>query len=214
MTTTKQGRPKRSRDIDCVCRTCQKNYTVPDWRHDGREFCSRTCYYAFRRGSGRFMYAEQRENTCRMCGVRFPVGRQGQKASSAVFCSPECHERGRRIPRQSPPREMTTVEAAWLAGIFDGEGNIAFTRPDDARAVRLSVAQCHRGLLERVAEVAGTGSLALHSKATDKHREGWVWRCYASNARGVLRQIRPWLIVKAAEADRALGITFTLDLTD
>lgn len=95
---------------------------------------------------------------------------------------------------------LSREEAAWLAGLFDGEGCISQPRKEHRASLRLTITNTHYGLLERILEVAGVGKIIDHKAPTDRHSQTWNWQCYSDNARDLLRQMLPWLIVKREKA--------------
>jgi hypothetical protein len=74
-------------------------------------------------------------------------------------------------------------------------------------SVYLSVTNTNKALIDRVSEVTGTGRVKPKlAKKNPRHSPTWTWACYGDNARSILRQILPWLIVKREAAEVALGI--------
>jgi hypothetical protein len=101
---------------------------------------------------------------------------------------------------------MTEVEAAWLAGLFDGEGSIVCSRGSDIRrSIRITVTNTRFELLEHLREVVGTGAIIVQPRREAHHSPTWYWLCHSDNARELLRQMQPWLIVKRERAAEALS---------
>jgi hypothetical protein len=110
--------------------------------------------------------------------------------------------------------EMSESEAAYLAGIIDGEGWVSLGSQRDARTsfgknryyyVLIGVTNTHKPLLEWVVETTKRGRVA--EGTTDSHlgkKRRWSWTCRGWSAADVLRAVRPYLIVKADRADIAL----------
>lgn len=100
---------------------------------------------------------------------------------------------------------MGRTDAAWLAGLFDGEGSIVNTRRSQrGYSLRITITNTCRPLLERVREVTGTGKIVNQRNATERTKACWYWTCGSKNACNLLAQMRPWLIVKADKADAAI----------
>ena len=195
------GRPKLSADIECVCGTCGKRWTKPEWSRSGTRYCSSECYNESRRGRPRpdWRIENRVEVACGACGKLFITGGRYNRRYGSVYCSRRCQGAG--TSKQSPLREMSGEEIAWLAGLFDGEGNIAWPRKDNIHAVRVSIANTCIPLLDRCLEVTGTGAIVgSRNKNNPKHRPVWNWACYGDNARELLRVLLPWLIVKKQNA--------------
>ena len=87
---------------------------------------------------------------------------------------------------------MTRTDAAWLAGIIDGEGYV------DAKRRRVTVTNCDMKLLDEVKRVAGCG--AIHTTGpcrSEKHRPAYRWSVAArADVATVLRSVFPRLITK------------------
>lgn len=96
------------------------------------------------------------------------------------------------------------VDAAYLAGIIDGEGSIILYKRRDVVAVMLTVSNTAKKLLDWIADKTDVGAICAQSKETEKRKASWFWRCNADAAESVLQQIRPHLVVKSAQADLAL----------
>jgi hypothetical protein len=135
--------------------------------------------------------------------------------ATARFCSRECYIISRLgVPKKttgatSQARRLTKTEAAWLAGLFDGEGSIIFVHKDrPTPSVRITISNTYYPLLLRIQEVTGVGRLIVHHRAgtgNPKHSASWNWQTYSANARDLLQQMLPWLIVKREKADAALN---------
>lgn len=83
---------------------------------------------------------------------------------------------------------MSDVIAAWFAGLFDGEGCIAFT---GRNSVALSVSMTDRDLVDRILAAAAAGS--IYEVPIQGHKTQWVWRLSASgDVRRVLAALLPW----------------------
>lgn len=116
------------------------------------------------------------------------------------------------LGRYDSPREMTATEAAYLAGMIDGEGSICVlrTRPrDQARPSYrfvMSVTNTDLHLLGELGEWVGVGTLqrVAKSKANPKWKDGGQLFFNQGAAAHVLRQVLPYLIVKRRQAELAI----------
>lgn len=142
---------------------------------------------------------------CRHCGTQFVVRGYLARTNRKKFCSRDCKHRGLSIHDSANPR-MNTHDAAWLAGLFDGEGWISWPNPKCVSTFRIGIASTSRELLEKVQAVTGTGRLKERDRTNENHSRFYVWYCYSGNASTILRQILPWLIVKKASAEVVIGI--------
>lgn len=200
-----RGRPKRSKDIPCTCRACGKEYTVPEWQSYGRDYCSLDCYHKAQIGQpAHWNRREPGNQACPICGKSFETGGADRPKRTTVYCSLACLGRARATHAQA--RQMTETEVAWFAGVLDSEGtvNLLSKGINKTPHLRMSIANTCYPFLERVAELSGTGAIGVHRVFQPHHSPSWVWYCYGPNARSILRQVLPWLIVKRDKALLAL----------
>lgn len=103
---------------------------------------------------------------------------------------------------------MAVADAAYLAGIIDGEGTIGvYAYEHRAPAVHLSVANTDRALLEWIATSTGVGAVITRKVVNvDLHRQSYTWQCSSQAAGTTLRQVQPYLRVKASQAQLALDL--------
>jgi hypothetical protein len=110
-------------------------------------------------------------------------------------------------------RTLSEVDRAYLAGIIDGEGSIG-------RGARRTVWQVHvantdRALIEWLLLIGGNARVVapppprLGSPLRDPKRPYktcWTWRIWRGNeVLDLLLAVRPYLRIKAAKADNAIG---------
>jgi hypothetical protein len=191
------------------CRRCQRKFISENWK---ARFCGRSCYFASRTGIRRpdiFVPRERRK--CRTCGKEFITGGTDgpmKKSTCSLSCAARI-PRGRRRTRITA-RQMSCCEAAWFAGIVDGEGFIVLTNKQyPAPNFTLGVSNTSRELLERILVVTGCGRLDDESRFREHNNpyasRSWKWCAMTANAIVLLKQILPWLIVKKARAEKAIA---------
>jgi len=105
---------------------------------------------------------------------------------------------------------VTAVEAAYLAGIVDGEGSISMTRTKDRGHSRywrvvLSVASCDRELIEWLA-AKWRGATLFDMDRGDGRRLQHRWTVVGHAMRQVLHDVMPYLIIKRARAEWAAEV--------
>lgn len=98
-------------------------------------------------------------------------------------------------------RLMSPTEAAWVAGIVDGEGTITIrTKPYPGgkryQVASLSVCNTDTELIARVVEFTGIGRLCFQTRANHKRKEIWRWQTDQRQAAAVVEQLLPWLTAK------------------
>lgn len=181
-----------------------------------RKYCSRACYDVGRTGITRGPYLSTHQtNICEECQIPFEVGGKDHPKKSTRFCSKSCAGVAYERQTAATVRTLRDTEAAWLAGLFDGEGSLVnVNRSGGGFSLRMTIVNTHRPLLERVATIVGGGTIHDLSryKTNTRHTTAYVWQCYSENAKYLLRQMLPWLIVKRDKAVAALaGHTWAKD---
>lgn len=106
-------------------------------------------------------------------------------------------------------RTLSPVEAAYLAGILDGEGSVSLVNQRDVRSggeyyrsLICSITNTDQALGEWVLRTTGLSRLQrvdVSSSIGTKPR--WTWRIRGETAAAFLRQVEPYMVVKR---DRAL----------
>jgi hypothetical protein len=102
---------------------------------------------------------------------------------------------------------MSEGERMWFAGLIDGEGSIILSqrkRASPEKHFKIQVYNNVRPLLERVVEYTGVGIIRERQPKTPRHSLAYFWTVNSGEAAEILRQVRPWLIVKAERADAVL----------
>lgn len=106
---------------------------------------------------------------------------------------------------------MKDTDLAWAAGIIDGEGCIYIQRLEiDKKSGRLSpsfrigmrVVMGHEAAIRRLHQMFKVGS--VHKLTQRGWNDAWAYHCQSQKAETVIRLVRPYLMVKAEEADVAL----------
>jgi hypothetical protein len=103
---------------------------------------------------------------------------------------------------------MSELKNAYFAGIVDGEGNVdvyPHLRGTSFRPVIKVKMTCEttvRALLEYFG-----GSFTRRAAQSIRHKPQFEWSVSWSRAVAVAKQIRPYLITKAANADRIIAFT-------
>ena len=152
--------------------------------------------------------------TCPVCRKPFKVAANKTSRyfppSSQKFCSYSCADKA-RYRRGATCRKLNTTDAAYLAGFLDGEGSVMLISRGSKResiGLRVVIAQSEksRHVLDWITEITGIGNITA-KKAQNIHQDnGLTWTCHSRAAEGFLRQIAPFLRIKAEQAQ--LGIDF------
>lgn len=98
------------------------------------------------------------------------------------------------------------LQMAYFAGLIDGEGCLTVTRQkrNTQPTVTVMVSMTTPEPLRLLKEEFG-GSLCEYQRAL-QHKPVWMYRCQAKKAEVLIRAIRPFLIVKAEQADLCLEL--------
>ena len=99
------------------------------------------------------------------------------------------------------------TQRAYLAGIFDGEGNLYAQRRQPASFPRwqLSVGNTDTNLMAWLAAFGGNVRLLGRAGHNKRTKDYYCWRLTgAANVLRFLLAVRPWLIIKRLTADEAI----------
>jgi len=90
---------------------------------------------------------------------------------------------------------LSRVDAAYLAGIVDGEGTVTLTRKhrNENRQPAVTISNTERSLLEYVREVVGAGKITGKRTANKRHTPSYCFAIYNRQALALLEQIHPYL---------------------
>jgi hypothetical protein len=92
-------------------------------------------------------------------------------------------------------RTLTIDEAAYLAGLIDGEGTISLSRRHarDKRQLVVSISSTERELVDWVAVATGVGKITRKRTTSDKHAPGLTYMVSNRQALAILQQVMPYL---------------------
>lgn len=99
------------------------------------------------------------------------------------------------------------LDRIWLAAMIDGEGCFyvhkrpagqhagdGYFRKTDTYSPAIEVANTHKAIVDRCLEIAGCGSVICQAK--DRRQPLWRWTVRSDEARGLAREIYPYLVGK------------------
>jgi hypothetical protein len=100
-------------------------------------------------------------------------------------------------------KPWSLMESAYIAGVVDGEGCVSLVRSAGGRLPypSLSVSNTHYGLMLYLTSHFGSTRPILRAAPRTNHKDCYQLAIERGRAVVVLRRIRPWLVVKAAQAD-------------
>lgn len=108
---------------------------------------------------------------------------------------------------------MLDIEAAWLAGLIDGEATFRIKQinREKGRAIRrhqpfLEIGMTNLAIINRVKEITGLGTIKLQAKLTSRGKKVWRWCAVSRGAGTVARAVLLYLIVKREQAELLIAI--------
>lgn len=205
----KRGRPRTAEWTrqECAC-GCGTVFETPSW--DPRKYVSREHYWAAKKGQPQPHLRRRETKVCPTCGKTFEVGGLAGKRAQ-IYCSTKCAG----TSKYPPPKRLSETDAAYLAGFFDGEGNLQQLKPGVWRA---KIYQTDEKVIRWIAEVTGTGFVGKQIPTgsnlikQSNFRTAWYWQLYGHNAALFIYLIRPYMRVKIERAELMLAdYDFKLD---
>lgn len=92
---------------------------------------------------------------------------------------------------------LTDTEAAWLAGLIDGEGTVTVTRhkaSNKFKSPQVSVSSTSYELLRTTVDMTGLGFISQKKKYQEHHRQSYHWQISSgTQAVDLLKQLLPFL---------------------
>lgn len=90
---------------------------------------------------------------------------------------------------------MRSVDAAYLAGLIDGEGTIALTRVHQGqnRQLVVTISSTELALLEWTKKTTGVGKITTKRTSSPHHSPGFTYCVANRQALAVLTQVHPYL---------------------
>lgn len=95
---------------------------------------------------------------------------------------------------------MTNEEAAWLAGILEGEGCFDFNNGNNHQYPRIRIEMRDKDVIERVAVLCGGNGRVRETTRIEKHHNTFKFQvCQKDRVQEVLAAIRPWMSERRGE---------------
>jgi hypothetical protein len=91
--------------------------------------------------------------------------------------------------------ELSQTDAAYIAGVIDGEGTITLTRKhrNENRQLAVTISNTEMRLLEFVFAAVGAGKITRKRTSNRKHTPSFTYAIYNRQALSLLEQIHPYL---------------------
>jgi len=110
---------------------------------------------------------------------------------------------------------VTDLDAAYLAGIIDGEGSISLIAPyrrSRGGRVEISVANTSEALIGWLIATGFKASILRKQRARVHHKQAFEWKVRGVAVRQLLLAVLPYLVSKRPQAELALQFLETLRL--
>jgi len=100
-------------------------------------------------------------------------------------------------------QKLTAIDAAYIAGLIDGEGTVTLTRKhkNENRQLCVSISSTEIGLLDFVLAVTGVGKITNKQASKSHHAHSYAYAVYNRQALALLEIILPYL--KSYKRERA-----------
>jgi hypothetical protein len=95
----------------------------------------------------------------------------------------------------SSVRPLSVADAAYLAGLIDGEGTVALSRrhAGERRQLVLSISSTERDLLDWTRQATGVGKITRKRSISTKHAPAFTYAVANRQALAILEQVSPYL---------------------
>ena len=92
--------------------------------------------------------------------------------------------------------KLSVAEAAYIAGLVDGEGSITLTRKhrNENRHLGLTISSTEMQLLQFVVDAAGVGRISNKRASRPNHSHSFAYGVYNRQALQLIEQIYPHLL--------------------
>jgi len=113
------------------------------------------------------------------------------------------------IEKKTEINNLKPWQAAWLAGIIDGEGSIGlYDYGKEGRRVCIQLSNTNKEFVDKMREIIGCGSQVNRAKWSKSHKGRKTIYLYSLKGSNrcywILRQIIPYLIIKKQKAQEII----------
>jgi hypothetical protein len=93
-------------------------------------------------------------------------------------------------------KSLSPTQAAYIAGLVDGEGSITLTRKhrNENRHLGLTISSTERTMLEFALDATGVGKITNKARSKPHHTPSYAYAVYNRQALQLLAQIHPYLL--------------------
>lgn len=86
--------------------------------------------------------------------------------------------------------DLTDVQVAYLAGIYEGEGSCAITA---GRAIRVEIVMTDQDVVHNICNITGLASVRIVAPRGENYKTPYRWSIGSADAVAFLEAIMPWL---------------------
>jgi len=155
--------------------------------------------------------------TCEFCLVPYLAGGRSPDGSRLPNKTSRFHDKvcaGRaKVNAGKTCHPLDANFARWASSYFDGDGYLTMIDrgPGHRPYAHIAIGSKDPDVIQEFVRTTGVGSSNFRRAVTDQQADLFIWRCCANAALSFLRQIRPYLIIKHAIADRLLAWEVEMD---
>ena len=152
---------------------------------------------------------------CKTCGKEKLIKNSEVKENN--YCSMSCFSISQSSRANHGKKILTETQKAYIAGFMDGEGTITISKArNKAKTAHIKefnlrpfiiLGNSNKEVVEWLCDTTGLGMIYGGGKPFKKHWSViWRWQVTSNQARELLNDILPYLIVKKEEAELALSL--------
>lgn len=121
-------------------------------------------------------------------------------------------------------KKLSKTDAAYLAGIIDGEGTVFVSRTDSSKSAKackrgfayrsgLAVSMTNRSIVLWMKRITGIGKISGVRRHKKNHKPGFRWSVWSKQASTLLLLLYPYLKLKRRHAANQLRFQLYMRLT-
>lgn len=193
-----------TKTVQAICANCKVPFEVSIYQVDNQKCCSRKCGYAHRKAQT----LQKKLDTyptkvCPVCDKEFTPGLVRGSNPDQIYCSVGCKRVAHSIKGKSAD-DLTIQQAAYLAGIIDGEGNLVLYMRNEGIKIRMDVTNTKPQLIEWLRSITDVGHIIQVKRISTKHVNSQIWQAHGDSAASIAYQILPYLVIKQRQAELLL----------
>lgn len=144
------------------------------------------------------------EKVCPACGGKFLTGGRDLPRRKQVYCSMVCQQLA-RYRTGTKSNQLSATDAAYIAGLADGEGSIMLNvRDSGSVSLRFLITNTNREVLDWMAEVCGVGTVQNQYAETATRKATYHYQTDSIAAYSIVSQIVPYAKIKAEQMKLAV----------